>query len=232
MTWNWWVHSNGGLAARILIGATIFAVLAVADLLSRGRSATRWREYLFLLVVVAAAMLFGALNDQISSRVSWEYFYFGKELAPVLGPATPPDPAALHWAAAKIGMMATWSAGLLLGVVLLLMNNPRRDRPRLPYRRLFAKLPVILIVTVACGALGGILGYRGNLTWMSADFREMVTTGLWRPQHFMCTYGIHLGDYIGGGIGTILAVWMIARERAAMRRLASPDTAPVEVTTS
>jgi hypothetical protein len=63
------------LQLRLTIGIAIFFALALSDLYKNGKSATRWREYLFLLTCVMAAMLYGALNDQISSRISWEYFF-------------------------------------------------------------------------------------------------------------------------------------------------------------
>ena len=100
---------------RLAAGLIIFAGLAAYDLARNGRTARRWREYLFLGCVVICAMLYGAINDQISSRISWEYFYYGKELSVVLGPDTPPNPRALHWQAALVGVKASWSAGLLIG---------------------------------------------------------------------------------------------------------------------
>lgn len=118
---------------RILAGVGIFTLLAVADLIQRGRYAKRWREYAFLLLCVAAAMLYGVANDEITSRISWEYFYYGKELAPVIGPDVPPNPAALSWQAARIGAAATWWVGLVIGVAMLMANNPSHRRPQLPY---------------------------------------------------------------------------------------------------
>ena len=56
------------------------------DLVNKGRNATRWREYGFLALCVAVAIVYGIVNDQITSRISWEYFYYGKDLAPILGP--------------------------------------------------------------------------------------------------------------------------------------------------
>src|SRR4051794_15810247 len=101
--WDWWLSSDAGLFTRIGIGVAIFAVLATVDLVRHGRAATRWREYSFLLVAVAAAMLYGIANDAIASGISWEYFYYGKGLEQQLGQTLPPDPVALRWAACAIG---------------------------------------------------------------------------------------------------------------------------------
>jgi hypothetical protein len=201
------------LATRILIGVTILGTLAVVDIARNGRRATRWREYAFLVFCTVVAMVYGAINDQITSRVSWEYFYYGKELASVLGPQTPPDVTAMSWQVARVGMSATWSAGLLIGAVLLIANNPRKGRPRLPYRSMATLLLVVLGITVICSAIVAIVGYLGGLTWMSADFREMAETNLWRPYRFMCTYGEHLGGYVGGLVGLTTAVVLVVRRR-------------------
>src|SRR5690242_9831290 len=114
--WDWWVKSDEGLATRVAIGCSIFVVLALVDFARNGRRAARWREYLFLVFAVALAMGYGAVNDAVASRISWEYFYYGKGLSDQLGPRVPPDPAALRWAAVGVGLRATWSAGLIAGV--------------------------------------------------------------------------------------------------------------------
>jgi hypothetical protein len=220
--WKWLIDSDAGLAVRLCIGLSIFAVLATVDLRRNGRRARRWREYAFLLAAVAVAMIYGVVNDQITSAISWEYFYYGKELSTVLGPRIPPDRAALHWAAAKIGMKATWSVGLLLGVALLIANNPRPGRTQLPFRQLLRFLPGILLLTVSCAILMGLAGCCGALNWCSADFRMMAQTNLFRPSRFLATWGAHLGGYIGGLLGGILSVMRVLalRRRAGVATIA------------
>ena len=210
--WNWF-KSDASLPLRIGVGVLVFAILGALDLRRNGRQATRGREYLFLLAAVAVALAYGVANDQITSRISWEYYYYGKGLQGVLGPRTPPDPARLSWAAAKVGMKATWTVGLLIGVALLVSNNPRPGRPRLPYRRLLARLPMILLSAMGAAALLGALGYRGWLAFFSDDFREMLRLNEFRPHRFMLVYGVHLGGYVGGLFGTAAAVVSVLRER-------------------
>ncbi len=210
---HWWLHTDAGLFARISLGASIFTILAIADFTKHGRAASRWKEYAFLLCACFVAMLYGAINDQVTSRISWEYFYYGKELSQILGDRIPPDPAALHWEAAKVGIKATWSMGLIAGVAMLVANNPRKQKPQLSYPQLISLLPMILLITSFCAIIGGLLGYYGCLTWMQTDFREMTQTNLWHPRRFIATWSIHLGGYVGGLLGTGLAVWNILRHR-------------------
>jgi hypothetical protein len=211
--WTWLTQTDAGLATRVGAGATVFAVLALLDYRRHGPAATRWREYTFLLAAVAAALLYGILNDQLTSRISWEYFYYGKGLDEILGPQLPPGPRRLHFEAAKVGMKATWTAGLLLGVFLLLANNPSKRYPRATYRRLLAMIALILAVTVLTATIVGAAGYLGLLTRFSRDFTEMVAHDEFRPHRFMLVYGIHLGGYIGGLLGCALAITLILRHR-------------------
>jgi hypothetical protein len=218
--WNWLIHTPAGLLTRIAVGLLIFTLFAIFDLHKHKQSATRWREYRFLLFTVAVSILYGILNDQLTSRISWEYFYYGKGLDEILGPQLPPDPAALSLQAAKIGAQATWTAGLLLGVILLLANNPRRTTPRLPYSSLVRALLLILAITVSCGAILGLAGYNNLFLPFSEEFRAMVQHDEFRPRRFMAVYGIHLGGYIGGAVGVIAAVIQITRARSKLARAA------------
>jgi len=202
------------LPYRLAIGLSIFAVLAITDLQRNGASARRWREYCFLAAVVSVAMAYGAVNDQITSAISWEYFYYGKELYLVLGAQTPPDRAAMRWEASKVGMKATWSVGLLLGALLLIANNPRPSRPQLSFGRLFAFLPAVLMFTAMMAVVLGLVGSHGGLNWCSTDFRMMAQTNLFRPSHFTAAWGAHLGGYVGGVLGGLIAAWRVVIVRS------------------
>jgi MFS family permease len=218
MSWQWWTKSDAGLAARVAIGFAFFLTLALVDLRRNGRRATRWREYAFLVACVAAALIYGVLNDQITTTISWEYFAYGKGVAENVPAAEPANSARFRLEVAKIGMKATWTAGLVFGVALLLANNPRRDgRPRLRNRELLKYLPLILLITAAVAASLGVAGYLGAFTHFNQDFREMLRLNQWRPRRFMAVYGIHLGGYVGGVIGTAVAVLRVARSRRAER---------------
>ncbi len=217
--WQWLVYSDEGLIVRISCGVGFFAGLAGWDIMRKGKSATRWREYVFLLAAVCVAMLYGIVNNQISAAVSWEYFYHGKDLQDVLGPQTPPALGTLHWEATKIGMMATWTVGLLLGVAVLFANNPRKTLPQLPYRTLYKLLGVPVIFAAVFGAIGGLSGYAGLLTNCAEDFRMIWDNNIFRPRLFMAAWGIHLGGYVGGPLGAALTITWLIRKRFKMRNI-------------
>ena len=214
MSWDWWVNSDAGLAARVAIGVAIFIALAISDWRRHGDRATRWREYLFLVACAVLALAYGAVNDQLTTTISWEFFAHGKGVADALPPREPPNSAAFRWEVAKIGMKATWTAGLIVGVALLIANNPRRDgRPRLPYPQLLRLVPLVFGVTILTAACLGIAGYFGAFAPTNEDFRDMLRLDQWRPRRFMAVYGIHLGGYVGGVLGTVIAVVLVTRMR-------------------
>ena len=82
--------------------------------------------------------------------------------------------------------------------MLLLANNPFRSLPRLRNRQLLIYLPLILLIAAGFGAIGGCLGYHGQLTRLDSDFKDMVEANIFRPTRFMCCWGVHLGGYVGG----------------------------------
>lgn len=211
--WNWLLFTDRGLAVRIAGGVAIFAALAISDWQQNRAAATRWREYSFLLACVFLAMVYGLINNVLTSAISWEYFYYGKDLAAQLGPQIPPDPLKLHLAAALIGMKATWSAGLLIGVALLLANNPSKHFGRLRNRSLLRSVPPVLLLTLVFAAAGALAGHFALPALWNSEFAQMLRNDEMRPRRFMLAYGIHLGGYIGGLIGMLAAVWRILRRR-------------------
>ncbi len=205
--WHWLTQTGAGLTARIAAGVAIFSVLAIIDLRRNGLGATRWREYLVLVVCVVAAIVYGVANDLLTSSISWEYFCYGKGLWPdVVGSELPPAPLRLHLAASIVGMKATWSAGLIIGVAMLLANNPRASRPQLPFGSILLMLPLIAATAIIAAILLGFAGYAGGLTWLSDDFAQMLRNDEMRPRRFMMVFGIHLGGYIGGATGLIAVI--------------------------
>ena len=217
--WTWLIASDAGLVARIIAGATILVGLAWWDWRRNGAQARRWREYSFLLAVTLGAIAFAAALDQVTVTLSWEYFYFGKELHEVLGPQCPPEQLPLRLQASFIGLKAGLGPGLLIGVALLMANNPRKARPSLPTRRLLRAVAWPLGLAALCIAAVSAAGYAGWLTWMSQDFREMVAEDVMRPMRFMSAWGAHLGAYVGGGLGTLVAALRVLRAR----RVAASD---------
>jgi hypothetical protein len=201
---HWLLTTDTGLLARIGIGAAIFAALAITDLQRHGRAGRRWREYLFLLAVVLAAILYGFVNDSLAASISPEYFVYGKGIGPS---------GCLRWEACKVGIKAAFSAGLIIGVAMLFANNPRRGRRQLRYRELFGLLSGIILCAATGAGIGAAIGWFGGWNWMSGDLAAIWREGLFRPRPFMLVYGMNLGGYAGAAMGTVTVVAYILVER-------------------
>ena len=210
--WKWLVSSDAGLLVRVAAGVAVLTGLAAWELHRKGRQARRWREYVYLAAAAGVATAYGMLNDQITVTVSWEYFYFGKGLEDAMGPGLPPAMGALRWEALKLGAKAAWTVGLILGVVILIANNPRPGRASVPYRTLYRLILWPLAGAAGCAVVAGVAGYAGAF---AALFSPIVVNDLWRPSRFMCAWGMHLGGYLGAAVGGVGAVWRVRCLRKA-----------------
>lgn len=215
-----WLTSDTSLAIRASLGIAIFATLAIVDYRRNRERATRWREYAFLAICVAFAIVYGIANDLVTSRISVEYFLYFKGAADRVAAEVAAHPelhrGALDLQAIRIGTLATWSVGLIVGAAILVTNTVGQ-RPRLRMRRLLRVLPIVVLTAVPCAIALGWLGWTDRLPWIRANFDEPSL----RPANLRCVYAIHLGGYAGGGIGLLLA---IARVATLRRRLTSPTS--------
>jgi hypothetical protein len=75
----------------------------------------------------------------------------------------------------------------------------------------------VFLAIVPASACLGVAGYLGAFVPLGDDFRAMLRDDLWRPRRFMAVYGTHLGAYVGGALGTVLAVVSVTRERRRLR---------------
>ena len=211
------MDTDAGLLARIAAGASVLLVMALVDLRRRGRQATRWREYVFLLFVVAVAILYAILNDQVTCSISWEYFYYhDPSMSEAIGPLNygqSPSPAAVHLAAIRLAAKDAWTAGLIIGVAMLFANNPSKRFPQLPYRRLgrLAMLPLGCAILLSI-----VLGLAGWVGLLATFFEEFIRYDVFRPQRYITVFAAHLGLYAGGLIGTIWAVIAVRVRRQGL----------------
>ncbi|HOP26246.1 MAG TPA: hypothetical protein PKX02_03525, partial [Candidatus Sabulitectum sp.] len=105
---------------------------------------------LTILLCVAFTILFGVLHNQVSARVSLEYFTIGHR---ALIHSTSPTLMGIAW-----GIHSTWWVGVALGLVLVLsgMTGGWEKRTARSFIR-----PLVLLFCFCAMASGvmGILGY-------------------------------------------------------------------------
>lgn len=192
--WGWLWASDEGLLWRIGVGVALLAGLLVVDLIRKGRQSQRLREYAVLLAATAGAMAFGVVNDMVTVTISPEYFLAHEGLSWDW-------PGDVRLLAAGVALKASWTAGLAVGVAMLLANNPSRRLGRLPTRRLYGRLLYPLAAAAALATACGAAGYLA------------ARSGADSLAGFRCVQLAHLGAYAGAVAGLAAAVVSIRRAR-------------------
>src|SRR5689334_21075863 len=108
------------------------------------------REVLVVLLTTLAACIYGIVHDQITIRLSLEYFTVAHP--PLFGTHSPAL-LALYW-----GIAATVGIGALLGFVLARVSQAGGTRP-LPLSRVMRSILFLLLVMAGSAAAAGVLGY-------------------------------------------------------------------------
>jgi hypothetical protein len=180
----------------------LMSIVAWIDWRRHSAAATKWREYSFLLAAGLLGGLIGIANDLITSAISPDYFIFGKGI-----PAD--DHFRLH--VASLGFQAGLLMGMLVGGIYLIANNPKPDRHSLSPAQLFgfALSPVLSAMLIA--PVVAILIFRWDPLHFTAKLGDVLTP--MQTSRFLAVWGIHLGIYAGGLLGTAYAVCAIRRRR-------------------
>lgn len=171
-----------------------------------GPAARRPREYGWLLLAGGLGALFGLAVDQATSRLSPDYFVYGKGLDP--GPGFARDVLLLS-------LQAGLAGGLCAGGVLLLVNQPAPARgPVLPVGGLLRAAAWI----VALALLAAPLGAAAARAWDPLDLRHELRGVLDDPDRqtaFVTVWGLHAGVYAGALVGLVIAAVRVRRARGS-----------------
>jgi hypothetical protein len=191
----------------LLLLLLFLAVTAAIDAWRKRKAATRWREYSFLLAAGALGSVFGIAVDHLTATLSPEYFILGKGLDTEAG---------FRGQVTRLGMHAGFSAGIVIGGLLLLANNARPDCPALPYRRLLRLLGAPIVAAVALAPFSAAV----LSMWDPLDFRGQLAGLLSESQadRFAAVWGVHVGLYLGGLVGAAYAVRALRRQRRTAGR--------------
>lgn len=186
---------------RLAVLLAFLAISAAWDRRRFGAQAQRPGEYAFLLLCGLLGALLGASLDQISVRVSPEFFEFGKGLRG--GPG-------LSLRASILGGQAGFVAGLVAGGVLLLVNQGKPERPALTARACLATaLPWIVGLALTAEAVGYAWLWRLDPANLRPELAELHFPGD-RIDGFVRVQAMHLGLYSGAVLGLVIGaarVW-------------------------
>lgn len=175
-----------------------------------------------VLGCVLAATGYGILHDQVTARVCVEYFTIGH---PDLFRTESPTLLAFGW-----GIVATWWAGLCLGVLLALAARAGR-MPRLGMADLVPSILRLLGVMAASALVSGTCGYlAARAGWISLAENLALIVPPERHAVFLADGCAHLASYVTGFGGGLVIFVLVCSRRGRMlveaRRLG--PTVPAE----
>jgi hypothetical protein len=158
----------------------------------------------FIFIAILVAGIYGILHDQLTYSISPEYFtkfkyrQFGFE----------PEWFGGHrQTVAAIGFLATWWAGLFIGISLGLISLFFPDHKTM-IATLKTAIRLILIAAIATGAAGFLYG-KFHLTNTGVNW--------WLPENlsgkcaFIIVGSIHNFSYLGGCLGLLISIVYIIR---------------------
>lgn len=192
---------------RLLFLVIVLSGIAGLELLLRGRSATRWREYAFLLAVATAGALLGVLTDALTSSISPEYYTVGKGI---------PPGESFTLRALQTGAHAGFLAGAIVGAGFLMAGRPESQEGSASYRELSGRALGSAIAAV----LGGLLAL---VVFLAGGASLLVERGWQFPEvkdseAFLTVWATHAGVYAGGIVGAIRGGWRAWRGRSSAAR--------------
>ena len=159
-----------------------------------------------VLLCMGAAVAYGILQDQVTARISVEYFTIGH---PPIVPTNSPTVLGFVW-----GILGTWWVGLFLGLLLAaaarIGTAPKRA-PATLARPVMSILIISAFVAALSGSLGFILAQRGSVELVS-PLAESVPSQ--RHVSFVTAAWVHSASYLSGGVlgaGLAVRVWLLRR---------------------
>ncbi len=176
---------------RAPIGVLVLAILAARDRIRTG-TWSRARELGFLFGVTGIAMLWAVAHDAITWSISPDYFVIGKDLPGAATSFAPVVPPALQ---------AGWTAGLAIGLVLVVANNPLPDRPPLSYAILVRELARVALASALTALVAGAAA-----PFLATGFRVVLAdAGVHDARSYLVVQGAHAGSYVGALVALPLA---------------------------
>ncbi len=154
------------LPYRIGFAAIFFLALGLHDFRKNPGNPKRAKEYCFLFSVMGLAIAYAIAHDFVTAGISREYFTQGKGLVE----------QDFAWNLSWLAVKASYSIGLVLGMLLLVLNNPSKKFVQLPYRALYLILLWPLGFSLVFAATFGLVAqwtFLGKLLYLY-DMHELV----------------------------------------------------------
>lgn len=190
------------LKVRIIFALSFFIIFGTYDLFKNPKNPKRAKEYGFLASTTLFSVVFAIIHDFITFSISSEYFYIAKGLGRNI--EFYPD---IIWLAVK----ASYWAGIIVGLIFLVANNPKDKMMQLEYKILCRKLLYPLFFGLGLAVLGYFISFFA-FPFFSIGAEELLEF----PQNFEQVAFIHWGTYIGVLIGSIYGAIHILKVRKSL----------------
>jgi hypothetical protein len=158
-----------------------------------------------IALCIAAAILYGIAQDQVTARVCIEYFTIGH---PRVIKSESPTLLALTW-----GVLATWWAGVIAGAVIAVACRAGR-RSKIDAQQIAWPLVVLMGCITVMALAGGLAAYfaaRAGRIGLTAPFASLVPPA--KRVTFLADGAAHLAAYLAGFAGSIVLAMIFWRRR-------------------
>ena len=162
---------------------------------------------LFLFIVFAGG--YGILHDQVTFTIAPEYYRLFKFPQFGVDTQTPPQVFPERFYVSWIGFLASWWMGLFIGLLLggvAFVYSDGRTMAAALRRAMYT----VFLTTLVCAAVGFLLG---RFVFAATTDTWWVPHGSTDPEAFVTAGSIHNGSYLGGIIGTVLALLQMWKHR-------------------
>ena len=188
---------------RVALGLCFFGALGAWDLRRNPSNPRRLKEYAFLFGVALATMLYALAHDAVTFALGDEYFRVVKGL----------ESRHFDLAVAGLALKAGWTAGLVIGLVFVVANNPSKRWRQLSYRDLTRQLAWPLLSSPFAALLLGLWAHARPDAWIDAlDIAWLRADSL---ADVVRVWAVHIGSYLGAIAGLLVASIHILRQRRA-----------------
>jgi hypothetical protein len=156
-------------------------------------------------IATAAAIAYGVAHDQVTARLSIEYFTVAHP--PLVASQSP------TWVGAAWGVVATWWRGAALGALLACAARAGA-RPRRSAASLLRPMARLVAIAAVCALALGSLGFAGARSG-SLHLREPFASRVPAERHarFFAAWGATGGAYAAGVVGGLVLCAGVWRQR-------------------
>lgn len=177
---------------RVALLLGLMAVAAAVDFWRRGKEASKYREYAFILIAGLLGGLVGFANDCVTSSISQDYFILGKGLEPGND---------LRWRAGIFGFKAGLSAGIIGGAVCLFVRTRNSRFTTEQMKGLLRTLWIPVLGAVLLGLALPIIASQFDPLGLSVSLNSLLDAD--QILRFRRVWWIHTGIYAGLAVGLV-----------------------------